>query len=129
MRPLVVLAVLLAAAGCRTPALPPPPQPATVEEEPGAGGEAPQGQPPTRSAEEVPADKPPPPDVPPGVYESRSHYPQAGVTEWRLTSGVRLGFKPSPDEPRRVRFLVSAPGGLRAVPDSLAAGVFAEADA
>jgi len=129
MRPLVVLAVLLAAAGCRTTALPPPPEPVTVEEEPGAVEEETPVEPPMRIAEEVPADKPPPPDVPPGVYESRSHYPQAGVTEWRLTSGVRLGFKPSPDEPRRVRFLVSAPGGLRAVPDSLAAGVFAEADA
>ena len=112
-------ALFLVLVGCRTAAPPaapeplpePPPRPAPVAEPP---AEAP---PPVKTPRYEP--------VPAGVYESRSTYPQAGVTEWRMTSGARLVFRPSRTSPRSVTLYAFAPGGFAAVPDDLAGAALA----
>lgn len=117
MRFFVFAALLVLISGCRTVAPPPPPPPIEVVER------TPAERPLTLDSLGVDlADKPPQePAVPPGIFESQSHYPQTAITEWRLANGVRVAFKSTPFESRTVHLRVLAPDGLRSIPDSLSA--------
>ena len=46
----------------------------------------------------VVAEAPPPPTAPRGTVATRTHYERAGVTEWILTNGATVVFKPLPNE-------------------------------
>ena len=65
--------------------------------------------------------------VPPGVFESRSYYPQTEVTEWTMTGGARLVFRPLRTAPRQLALYAFAPSGFAAVPDSLSRSAYAAA--
>ena len=95
---LPALACLLAAAalsGCavsapvvaEAPPSPPPPRPVYIP------------PPPPPVAVVVPeAPPPPPPAAPRGTVATRTHYARADVTEWILTNGATVVFKPLPNE-------------------------------
>jgi zinc protease len=60
-------------------------------------------------------------DEPPvrGRIESEITHAAAGITEWKLSNGARVIFKPSSNAPDELLLRAWSPGGVSLVPDSL----------
>ena len=56
---------------------------------------------------------------PPGSITAEQTYPEIGVTEWRLSNGVRVLLKPTDFKDDEVLLGAWSPGGASLVPDSL----------
>jgi zinc protease len=55
----------------------------------------------------------------PGHVVSQKDDSSSGITEWRLSNGARVLFKPSGNDPDDMRIRAWSPGGFSLVPDSL----------
>jgi zinc protease len=55
----------------------------------------------------------------PGRIVGEKHDDQAGITEWTLSNGARVLFKPSRSNPDELLLRAWSPGGFSLVPDSL----------
>jgi zinc protease len=53
----------------------------------------------------------------PGTIAEEKTIPEIGVTEWRLSNGVRVVLKPTDFQNDEVLLLASSPGGLSLIPD------------
>ena len=55
----------------------------------------------------------------PGRVVQETTHAAAGITEWTLSNGARVLFKPSGNDPDELRIKAWSPGGFSRVPDSL----------
>lgn len=54
-----------------------------------------------------------------GKVAEERHHERSGITEWTLSNGARVLFKPTPSEPDEVLIRAWSPGGFSLVPDSM----------
>jgi zinc protease len=55
----------------------------------------------------------------PGRIEREISHAAAGITEWKLSNGARVIFKPTRNDPDELELRAWSPGGFSRVPDSL----------
>jgi zinc protease len=56
---------------------------------------------------------------PPGRVTKETTHTAAGITEWMLSNGARVIFKPTQNDPDELELRAWSPGGFSRVPDSL----------